>query len=189
MIADQKNCDVCQFDCEAHGYCKIDAINDVDMQDTYLYDVLRDKGYNGCNLKPQKIRGKYRLILYPFNYGYLLCEKMNLECGVSVAPLKTRYTHGLAGLDLSNCYGDFLSRIDQVSCSDQPVQMDHVIKPEDMFKYVQEHYGETVEHCKEININKPAEIINVVNATHNLNLYIVSDSEGITGYYSQEVIV
>ena len=43
-----QQCLDCGFDCQTYGYCKQEAIEDVDKQDAYLFDILKQKGYGGC---------------------------------------------------------------------------------------------------------------------------------------------
>lgn len=186
---DDTACTSCNFDCDIHGYCKTDVHGDSEKEETYLCTVLKEKGYGGCTLKAEKIRGKYFLIVYPFKGAYLLAEKMNAELGVPVVPVKTGYTMGAPGLNVSNCYTKFLELVDQVTCIDEPVDYGHIISVEEMFKYCKEHYPSTVENCYDINITDEAGIVNVCDAFHHLHLNIISDENGVMGYIPPKELV
>lgn len=188
---DQTDCETCGFSCDVFEYCKKDAIDNPDLQDQYLHDLLKDKGYGGCTLKLENIRGKNWLVLYVFNAPYLFAEKCNVELGVPVVPLKTGYTMNIPGLNVSNCYTQFLDLIDKISPRDEPVDTGNIINVDDMFEYCKKHYPSTVDHCIDINITSPEGIINVVDAFENLGLTIIADTGNgkIQGYIPREELV
>ncbi len=183
---DRTLCNGCGFDCDIYGYCKKNDIDDVDLQDYYLYDVLKQKGYGGCNLKVETIHGKSWLILYPYRGAYLIAEKCNVELACPVVPLKTRYTMNVPGLNVSNCYGQLLQVIDQLTPFDQPVDSCKIISVDDMYEYVKREYPVSFQHCKELNIIVKPEVVNLISALNNLGLQYVSINGEITGYIPLE---
>lgn len=189
LEVDLSTCTTCGFDCDVHGYCKQDAYNDCDLQDKYLNDVLTDKGYGGCNLKAEKIRGKTWLVLYPLYGGYTIAEKLNIELGCPVVPLKTRYTSGLCGLNVSNCYGMLLQVIDQLSDMKEKIDYSKVINVDDMYTYVTTNYPESFQHCLDLNITAKTEVINLIEAINDMNLQIVTNDGEIMGYIAPEGVM
>ncbi len=179
---DLSTCETCGFDCDIYGYCKETAINDVDLQDDYLNDVLKSKGYGGCNLKAEKIHDKYWLVLYPYHGGYIIAEKCNIELSCPVIPLKTRYTMGVLGLNVSNCYSQLLQVIDKLSPASKPIDYKKVISVDDMYDYVKKNYPESFQHCCDLHITKKAEVINLIEALNDIGLNLVSVDGEITGY-------
>ena len=159
---DLSSCSVCGFDCDNYGYCKETAIDDLDLHDVYLNDVLKQKGYGGCNLKLETIHGKSWLVLYPFNGAYVIAEKCNIELGCSVVPLKTGYTMGVPGLNVSNCYTQLLQVIDQLSPISAPVNYPRVVSVDDMYEYVKQNYPDSFKHCCDLNITVKAEVVNLI---------------------------
>ncbi|MGN0176674.1 MAG: hypothetical protein ACI389_02430 [Methanobrevibacter sp.] len=183
---DTSMCEQCGFDCDVYEYCKQTAIKDYDLQDQYLYDVLEQKGYGGCKLKVEKIHGKSWLVLYPFSNAYVIAEKCNMELCCPVVPLKTKYTMGVPGLNVSNCYTQLLEVIDQLSDIDLPISYDKVVSVDDMYEYCRTQYPDTFQHCLELNIQDKAEVINLVDALNHLGLRIVTSAGEITGYIPPE---
>ena len=117
-----------------------------------------------------------------------LCDKLNQEVGCPVVPLKTKYTSGIVGLNVSNCYTPLLELIDKVSDSDEPINTSMLYSVDDVFNFIQGEYPGIVEHCQEININDPKEIINVADAFENLHLTRIQDTVTgeLTGYIVPE---
>ena len=101
-------------------------------------------------------------------------------------PLKTRYTMGVTGLNVSNCYGQLLKVIDRLSEADAPVDYRKVISVDDMYEYVKREYPVSFEHCKELNIIVKPEVVNLISALNNLGLQYVSINGEITGYIPLE---
>ena len=183
---DTMECSGCGFNCDQWGYCKTDAYEDYDLQDQYLYDVLKQKGYGGCNLKLESIHGKNWLVLYPFKKALCIAEKCNIELCCPVVPLKTRYTMGVTGLNVSNCYGQLLKVIDSLSEADAPVDCQRVISVDDMYEYVKREYPDSFQHCLDLNITGKAEVVNLIEALNNMGLHRVSVDGNITGYIPLE---
>lgn len=186
---DLSSCTICGFDCDKYGYCKQIAIDDNEMDGSYLNDILSQKGYGGCTLKAEKIHGKTWLILYPLNGAYLLAEKLNVECNCPVVPVRTGYTMGVPGLNVSNCYTMLLEVIDQVSAINNPVDYSRVISVDDMFNYVKREYPESFQHCVELHLQTKPEFINLIDALNDIGLNIVSCDGEITGYIPVEELV
>lgn len=179
-------CNTCGFDCDVYGYCKTTVIDDLDLHDTYLNDILKQKGYGGGTLKLETICGKNWLILYPLTGAYMIAEKLNIECNCPVVPVKTGYTMGVPGLNVSNVYTMLLEVIDQLSPINQPVDYRKVISVDDMYEYVKREYPESFQHCMDLNITKKAEVINLIEALNDIGLSIVSCDGEITGYIPLE---
>lgn len=181
-VVDLSPCNTCQFDCASYGYCKTEAIDDYELQDTYLNDILKQKGYGGCNLKVENIHGKNWLILYPLTGAYILAEKLNIECNCPCVPVKTCYTMGVPGLNISNCYTMLLEVIDQITPIKEPCDTHRVISVDDMYNYLKHEYPESYQHCKDLHLTRKEEVINLIEALHNIGLNMVHCDNKIMGY-------
>ena len=186
---DLSECTTCGFDCDIYGYCKKTAFDDVDLQDDYLHDVLKQKGYGGCNLKLETICGKNWLVLYPYNGAYMIAEKLNIECNCPCVPVKTKYTSNVPGLNVSNCYTMLLQVIDQLTPINQPVNYNRVISVDDMFEYVKTEYPESFKHCMDLHLQSKTEFINLIDALNDIGLNMITCDGEISGYISREELV
>ena len=89
----------------------------------YLKDTISSKGYGGSNVKLEWIGGRPWAILYLFeqDLSELFAFKVNIELGLPLGQVKTGYTMGVKGLNITRVAEDLINSIQDISCADEPV--------------------------------------------------------------------
>ena len=143
----------------------------------YLSDVMKSKGYGGCNIKLETIGGRPWAIMYMIRQDLveLFAQKVNMELGLPLAMVKTSFTMGVKGLNVTRIFHQLLDCIEDISCADEPVNEDRLFSLTKVFYYCLENYRSTIEQCIELNLENSYEVVVYCNAIHNIGLYETPD--------------
>lgn len=149
-----------------------------DEKIAYLNRIMEDKGYGGCNIKLEWIRGRPFAIMYMFKPAYveLFTQKVNMELGLELAQVKTDYTNGVKGLNITKIFDRLVESINDISNANEPINEERIFSLEAVYNYCIKEYKFNVDRARNIlNFENKYDVVIYCNALHKMGLYETPD--------------